>query len=106
MKLKWYIKQKWQKLTRGYSDEELWNLDSTICKWLLPRLKTFKEKTIGFPPTLNSPEEWGDILEKIILALELHVSDLPDSPEQVRIECKQIEEGLELFGKYFCNLWW
>ena len=42
----WDIKQKWQKLTRGYSDEELWNLDSTICEWLLPRLKSFKEKTI------------------------------------------------------------
>lgn len=102
----WDIKQKWQKLTRGYSDEELWNLDSTICEWLLPRLKTFKEKTIGYPPTLNSPKEWNEILEKIILALELHNSDLPDSPEQARIEGKQIKEGLELFGKYFCNLWW
>lgn len=106
MKLKWYIKQKWQKLTRGYSDEELWNLDGTICKWLLPRLKTFKEKTIGYPPTLSSPKEWNGILEKIILALELYNSDLPDSPEQARIEGKQIKEGFELFGKYFCNLWW
>lgn len=102
----WKIKQKWQKLTRGYSDEELWNLDSTICEWLLPRLKTFKEKTIGYPPTLNSLKEWKDILEKIILALELHNSDLPDNPEQARIEGKQIKEGFELFGKYFCNLWW
>lgn len=106
MKLKWYIKQKWQKLTRGYSDEELWNLDSTICKWLLPRLKTFKEKTIGYPPDLKSPKEWDEILEKIILALELYNSDLLDSPEQARIEGKQIKEGLELFGKYFGNLWW
>jgi hypothetical protein len=102
----WDIKQKWQKLTRGYSDEELWNLDSTICEWLLPRLKAFKERTNGYPPTLNSPKEWDTILEKIILALELHNSDLPDSPEQARIEGEQIKEGFELFGKYFCNLWW
>jgi len=100
----WNIKQKWQKLTRGYSDEELWNLDSTICKWLLPRLKAFKEKTNGYPTT--SPEEWDTILEKIILALELHNSDLPDNPEQARIEGEQIKEGFELFGKYFRNLWW
>lgn len=104
MKLKWYIKQKWQKLTRGYSDEELCNLDNTICKWLLPRLKAFKEKTNGYPSTLNSPKEWYDILEKIILALELYNSDLLDNQERARSE--QIKEGFELFSKYFRNLWW
>ena len=102
--MKLYIKQKWQKLTRGYSDEELWNLDYTICKWLLPRLKTFKEETNSYPSTLTSPKEWDDILEKIILALELHSSDLPSNKEQTRSE--QIREGFELFGKYFWNLWW
>ena len=98
------LKQKWQKLTRGYSDEELWNLDNTICKWLLPRLKAFKEKTIGYPPTLNSPKEWDDILEKIILALELYNSDLLNNSERAKSE--QIKEGFELLSKYFRNLWW
>jgi hypothetical protein len=106
MKLKWYIKQKWQKLTRGYSDEELWNLDYHLCKWLIPRLRSFKEKTNGYPPNLKSPKEWDKILEKIILAFELHISDIPDSAEQARKESKQIKEGLSLFSKYLYYLWW
>lgn len=108
MKLKWRIKQNWQKLTRGYSDEELWNLDSTICEWLLPRLKTFKEKTIGFPLDFSSLEEWKETIQKMIDAFELHISDLPDNlrTEEFKKESKLIQEGLELFGKYFNNLWW
>jgi hypothetical protein len=102
----WCIKQKWQKLTRGYSDEELWNLDETICEWILPRLKAFKEKTFGYPPDLNSPKEWDELLDKMILAFELHISDVPNSPEQARKEGEQIEEGMKLFCKYFRNLWW
>lgn len=86
------------------TDKELCNLDYTICEWLLPRLKAFKEKTIGYPSTLNSPKEWYDILEKIILALELYNSDLLDNQERARSE--QIKEGSELFSKYFRNLWW
>lgn len=86
------------------TDKELCNLDYTICEWLLPRLKAFKEKTIGYPSTLNSPKEWYDILEKIILALELYNSDLLDNQERARSE--QIKEGFELFSKYFRNLWW
>ncbi len=108
MKLKWYIKQKWQKLTRGYSDEELWNLDSTICEWLLPRLKAFKEKTIGYPHDFNSFDEWKETIQKMINAFELHNSDLPNnfSIENFKKEEKLIQEGFELFGKYLNSLWW
>ncbi len=104
-KIIWNIKQKWQKLTRGYSDEELWNLDYYLSRWIIPRLKTFKEQAVGFPPDLNSKKEWEDIIEKIIIAFELYISYIPDTPEQASKEGKQIREGLELFSKYFNNLW-
>ena len=75
----WNIKQKWQKLIRGYSDEELWNLDSTFCKWMIPRLKTFKEKTCGFPVDLNNIDEWKEIIQKMIDAFELYISTWHDN---------------------------
>ena len=40
-----WLKNKYQKITRGFTDEEIWNLDNTIAKWLLPRLKYLKENT-------------------------------------------------------------
>lgn len=110
MKLKWYLKQKWQKLTRGYSDEELWNLDSTICKWILPRLKSFKKQTIGYPHDFNDIEEWKETIQKMIDAFEIYsTDDLPDyafSTSSIEEEGKRMKEGFELFSKYFRNLWW
>lgn len=108
MKFKWYIKQKWQKLTRGYSDKELWNLDSTFCKWIIPRLKAFKEKTIGYPHDFNSLEEWKETIQKMIDAFELYDTDLPSvfDSEKYTEENRIIKEGFELFGKYLKCLWW
>lgn len=104
--LQWTIKQKFQKLTRGYSDDELWNLDTTFCEWIIPRLKTFKEKTIAYPPNLNNLEEWHSILEKMIVAFETHNKDIPDTLEDIEKEDAIINEGIELFCKYFNHLWW
>ena len=36
-----------QRLERGFDETELWNLDTTILKFILPRLKAFKENTFG-----------------------------------------------------------
>lgn len=110
MKLKWYIKQKWQKLTRGYSDEELWNLDCTICKWVLPRLKSFKKQTKGYPHGFNNIEEWKEVIQKMIDAFEIYsTEDLPDyafSSSSIEEDSKRVKEGFKLFSKYFRNLWW
>ena len=44
--LRWF---KWwyQKLSRGFSDRELWSLDCTITDFVLPRLKSFRYGTGG-----------------------------------------------------------
>ena len=105
--MKWHIKQKWQKLTRGYFDEELWNLDYTICKWILPRLKSFKEQTKDYPPELNNLAEWKEIIQKIIDAFEIYSIDLPETPYSSSYEedDKRVREGFELLSKHFHNLW-
>ena len=85
-----------QRIERGFDDTELWNLDTTILKFVLPRLKRFKECTIGFPPDFETLEEWQECLEKIIINIEKIIN----SEEDVDYE------GFELFKKYFFNLWW
>ena len=58
----------WQRITRGFNDSETWNLDYTIAKLVLPRLKRFKELTNGIPgdfsikdrPYIKFPENITD----------------------------------------------
>ncbi len=88
----------YQRQTRGWDDSETWSLDVEIAKWALPRLKRFREIDSGHPADLTE-EEWGDILDSIISALECAVNeDVFYSAESLR--------GFKLFGEYFSHLWW
>lgn len=105
-KIKWWLKMKYQKTARGFTDEELWNLDCTFVDWIIPRLKVFKEKTIGYPADVKSPEEWDKILDKIIKAFELYKQAPCDDLKQLHMDNQIIKEGFELFAKRIHNLWW
>ena len=105
-KIEWWLKMKYQKLTRGFTDEELWNLDCAFVDWIVPRLKVFKEKTKGYPADVGSPEEWDKILDKIIEAFELYKQEPCDNLKQLRIDNQIIKEGFDLFAKRIHNLWW
>ncbi len=85
-----------QRLERGFDETELWNLDTTILKFILPRLKAFKETNYGYPGDFNNIEEWTECLEKMIKSIEQILTDSYNSDY----------EGFELFKKYFFSLWW
>ena len=85
-----------QRIERGFDDTELWNLDTTILKFVLPRLKRFRECTIGYPPEFESLEAWTDCLDKMIDNIDKIIKSEKDADY----------EGFELFKKYFFNLWW
>lgn len=71
-KIKWFF----QRLFRGYSDCDLWNLDYHLAKIILKRLKAFKKmERKGIPSTLNSFDEWNKILDKMIFSFEFIRSD-------------------------------
>jgi len=112
----WYRQRK----KRGFDDRELWSLDHTIAKFVLPRLLIFKEKKIGYPADLTV-EKWDSILDQIIYSMEAIIDEwdgkydyLPStkiaSPSfairTIQIQEKKINQGLNLFAKYFRNLWW
>lgn len=100
-----------QRLARGFSDRELWNLDHTMAKFILPRLKAFKNYRGTYPPDLT-PEEWNEKLDEMIWAFDaiLHEEEtMPviDGGEKVKIMAylKRRDKGLKLFGKYLMDLW-
>jgi hypothetical protein len=118
--------------------EELWNLDTAILKFVLPRLRAFvKMKRNGYSDyAFNSQEEWEDVLQKMLWALEQQIK--PDCGDKKFILVKgkykwrkledgknklitlreekydskglkkhreKVQEGLDLFGKYWLCLW-
>lgn len=96
--------KKWkkQRKARGFDDTELWNLENTIAKFILPRLQRFKSVSSTYPGGMT-PEEWDAKLDKMITAFSLIYDDNYSIDADREAE---IEEGLKLFGKYFRALWW
>jgi hypothetical protein len=122
------IKHLLQKLFRGYSDQELWSLDTTMKKFILPRLKAFKKMNRYGVPLLaknmsieemhqsrsveqleEECETWENYLDLMIKALELDLQDIEDwsgsSKPLTMDDYKIIEKGNALFHKYFEDLW-
>lgn len=103
---------------RGFDDTETWNLNTTILRFTLPRLKRFRDINVCMPlnlelddETLNkidfedgflSIEEWNEKLDKMINAIELYIKN----GVYEKNKKGEIEEGFDLFFKYFFDLWW
>lgn len=64
-----------QRVERGFDDSELWNLDMTIINFIYPRIKEFREIKYGYPGMLSSMEEWNEILDKIVDALDIYIKE-------------------------------
>lgn len=104
-----YWRHWWQRRVRGWDNSDTWSLDWTMAKFILPRLKLFKEVNNGHPSELTE-EEWDATIDKMIFAMaavadgswNYHDEDI----EETRAHWDKVQEGLELFGKYFRDLWW
>lgn len=114
------VKQCWQKLTRGFSDDEVYNLDSTITKFVLPRLERWMEFK-RHPPYGLTDKEWYKIQFEIVYAFkEMNREDWSfektyrdennveqkETQRNYRRRMKRIDQGLSLFAKYFSFLSW
>ncbi len=93
---------------QGWTDMDTWSLDSAIARFILPRLKRFKELTIGVPNGFNDIAEWYAVLDQMILAFELMLAiDKPNYDfKNSKKDNVKIKRGLNLFVKYYLALWW
>lgn len=92
----------WQRLTRGWDDSDLWNLDNTLAKLILPRLRRFRDVASGYPADLERDAQWKTELAKMITAFETIADDERCYSPQ---EQAWVQEGLDLFAKRFRSLW-
>ena len=87
-----------QREERGFDDTELWNLDVTICKFILPRLKAFAANIQGVPGDLTE-EQWADILAHMLQSFEAYIE------EDYVVKTAEGKEGFTLFVTYLRHLW-
>jgi len=105
LKIKRSFRFLYQRLTRGWDDSETWGLDHELAKHILPRLKRFKEVTNGYPNELT-PESWDAILDEMIFAFQFYSTEKMYQWDSTPEEYSRVQKGLELFGKYYPDLWW
>ena len=91
-------------------DNECWDLDLTIIKFILPRLKKFKEININsYPNKCGSIKNWHKIIDKIIWSFQfaLDVAELNYSNEYrlSKNNWSKYDEGMDLFKEYLLDLW-
>ena len=83
-------------------NSDLWSLDYTIAKFVLPRLIKFKKSELSNPHSLTK-KQWNKILDQMIFSFSCYKDksafDLIDRKD------KEFKKGLMLFGKYFDKLW-
>jgi hypothetical protein len=106
-----------QRGIRGYSDRDVWDFNDYLAGVISGGTRKLAKDPIGHPVSLDSAEEWSNMLTRIASAFEtfpkeidLWVEDCksmgPDNAraaEEVRM--KKTEEGMLLFVKYFAAMW-
>jgi hypothetical protein len=87
-----------QRIERGFDDSELWSLDSTIAKFIAPRLEEYI-KQYPFSDDCYFINECKEFLEamKMCASGETIVMNAQDM--------KKYQEKLDLFPKIFKGLW-
>ena len=98
------VKFFFQRITRGFSDRDTWNMDTRFSEYILPRLRRFKELNCGYPPDLT-PEQWDKHLDAMIYAFEWYAQDCSERIETDEV-LEDVQKGIDLFAKFYGSLWW
>lgn len=87
------IKYAWQRIIRGFSDPDWWELDSYISRVIAGGLGELNKMRNGFPPELdlqfgenNGDKEWSRILSEIVSNIRKY--------EDIQFNCSRALNGL------------
>ena len=108
--LKRSIKYWFQRRTRGWSDDETWNLDYEFIKWVNSRFKKYKEKTskivdLEFHRFKYEGKEYTqlELIDKVIkLSNEYIDTGLLSEDKLNSIK----DEIFDIFKLIFWTMWW
>jgi len=96
-----------QKLFRGFSDKELWDIGEALYLWLYPRLKAYRQmKRNGIPMGFSS-SEWEEFLKKSQIALEQYLGDncYKGFKQPIKCDYKKVNAELKDLLTHIDLLW-
>ena len=117
------IKWLFQRAKRGYADCDVWNLSHYLSSVIAGSVKRLKKIQHGLPTVIftegkleeQARKEWNYILDGIITAFEslrdidefsdTELFDAGKTPEAMGKIEENAQEGMQLFVKYFRDLW-
>ena len=100
MKRKTDDTEKWSH-KHDYPVEEVWNTYHTLSQIIETRLQAFKAlDKYGYPPDFDDMRKWNKTIQMMADAFEL----LKYAASYTEDERRRIEQGLDLFRKYYCYL--
>jgi len=102
----------------GFAPADCWNLDQYLSEVLVNALQQLRTTTHGYPPDLKSGEEWDVVLAEMIEGFRLHLEmdnfeigylDGKFNADAYTQQCawrqKKLERSLDLFKRYYSDLW-
>jgi hypothetical protein len=101
------VKMKYQILTRGYSDRNWYGMCDDIAALNIKLLTALRDNGNGYPNGLTE-KKWKAILTKMIEGFDAHLLQSGyfrfDIKSYKKAE-KKFKDGMELYVKYYHNLW-
>jgi len=93
-----------QRMTRGWSDKDIWNFDWYLAGIIKGGLKRLKETQFGCPNNLTE-KQWDRILDSIIWTFDTIGKTENSGKVLTKRESKKMEKGLRLFIENYFSLW-
>jgi len=94
-----------QRLFRGWDDSDTWALNYTVAKFVVPRIRRFREIGSSYPCNITV-EKWDEILADIQFAMEFVADDGKyNCCSEDDLDMIRYRKGMKLFFEYWDTLW-
>ena len=96
-----------QKIFRGFSDKELWDIGEALYLWLYPRLKAYRGMKRHGVPMEYTDREWEEFLKRSQVALETYLGDniYKGFKKPIKCDYKKIDKELKDLLAHIDLLW-
>jgi len=113
----------YRRIKYGCNPQDIWNLDTTCARWLVPRLKLMRDRGHGFPGEIYAKyedmqdrheadrlavAEWRGILDEMIDGFSMIATKFDWmylSKPEYDANWEKANRALDLFRNYYFDLW-
>lgn len=94
------FKWAYQRITRGYCDYDVWDLDTHLTEYLAQTIEHLAKTTHSYPGNEEFPtyEDWENYLMEIVNKLKYSLSELPNEYEEAWLKTLENKDFNQMFN--------